>query len=141
MPAGQLYFAYGSNMDDAQMCDRCPSVQFVDIARLRGFKFMINERGVATLNADKASEVWGVIWEIQHSDISELDRREGVPTYYSKKHIYVVDSKNKSMHVMIYVDKRTARGPSRNGYIDKIITAAQKNKLPDTYIDELRTWE
>ncbi|GAB7362975.1 hypothetical protein MBLNU230_g3270t1 [Neophaeotheca triangularis] len=43
------YLGYGSNLWRSQMQSRCPTAGFVGIARLRGFRWMINQRGYANV--------------------------------------------------------------------------------------------
>jgi gamma-glutamylcyclotransferase len=45
----KLYFAYGSNLWLNQMSTRCPSAQYLGVARLDGYTWMINERGYANV--------------------------------------------------------------------------------------------
>jgi gamma-glutamylcyclotransferase len=45
----KLYFAYGSNLWLNQMSTRCPSAQYLGVARLDGYTWMINERGYANI--------------------------------------------------------------------------------------------
>lgn len=39
----RFYFAYGSNMDRAQMSQKCSGAVFVGIAKLAGHRFIINK--------------------------------------------------------------------------------------------------
>ena len=41
----KLYYAYGSNMDMTQMETRCPDAEFIGLATLPQYRFLINERG------------------------------------------------------------------------------------------------
>ena len=78
-----LYFAYGSNLDCAQMKDRCPSVHFVARAVLKGYRFgftrfaRTRQCGVMDIVKDNHSEVWGIIYEINENDVESLDSSEG----------------------------------------------------------------
>ncbi|KAK4218939.1 hypothetical protein QBC37DRAFT_478281 [Rhypophila decipiens] len=45
----RLYFGYGSNLWHKQMAQRCPGAEFLGIARLSGYQWMINKRGYATI--------------------------------------------------------------------------------------------
>lgn len=45
----RLYFGYGSNLWREQMALRCPDSQFLGMACLRGYRWMINERGYANV--------------------------------------------------------------------------------------------
>lgn len=40
MVAKKYYFAYGSNMDINQMKDRCPDAEFMNVAYLKGYRFV-----------------------------------------------------------------------------------------------------
>ena len=44
-----LYFGYGSNLWLKQMHQRCPNSTYLGIARLKDFKWIINERGYANV--------------------------------------------------------------------------------------------
>ena len=60
-----LYFAYGSNMDQEQMRQRCPEAAFVGTASLPGYMFIINERGVATVIPKADASVPGVVCAVE----------------------------------------------------------------------------
>ena len=47
-----LYFAYGSNMWQAQMRTRCPQSLLLGPATLHGYRWIINTRGYANIVAD-----------------------------------------------------------------------------------------
>ena len=104
-----LYFGYGSNLWRQQMHRRCPNSTYLGIARLKDFRWIINERGYAnvveiepmtklrrnavdlgTLEPWKwigqyESQVWGLVYALQPSDEQRLDRNEGVPVAYTKE--------------------------------------------------------
>jgi hypothetical protein len=44
-----LYFAYGSNLWRKQMRDRCPACEEIGYGVLRGYRWIISQRGFATL--------------------------------------------------------------------------------------------
>jgi len=48
-PSQTLYFAYGSNLSLAQMNLRCPTSSYIGLARLRGYRWIINTRGYANI--------------------------------------------------------------------------------------------
>ena len=70
---GRCYFAYGSNMDVEQMRVRCPGSQILGTARLDGYRFRINRRGVATVVAEEGAVAWGVVWDLTREDERTLD--------------------------------------------------------------------
>src|SRR5436853_668250 len=78
-----LYFAYGSNMDWAQMNKRCPSARFVGIAALTEHRVGFTRRsvnrgcGVADVIPEAGRKVWGVVYEVSDLDLDRLDKSEG----------------------------------------------------------------
>ena len=79
-----IYFAYGSNMDEKRMRRRCPSAQFLFIARLPGFRLAfthystINRCGTADITPDKNCEVWGVVYQVK--DEHRWNVTQGTPS-------------------------------------------------------------
>ena len=59
-----LYFAYGSNMDQAAMLQRCPASKPVGIGRLMRHRFIIFEEGYASVVRDPQRAVWGMVWDL-----------------------------------------------------------------------------
>ena len=110
-PAPKLYFAYGSNLSLMQMIgQRCPHSTYVGIGLIRGWKWIINERGYANVvevspqsaatnlttvsllpTGDEAfnanHRVWGLIYSLPPADEIILDIYEGVPHAYGKEAI------------------------------------------------------
>lgn len=108
MANATIYFGYGSNLWRHQMQQRCPTSEYLGVARLNDYKWIINERGYAnvvelprnksespatshsaTSDSDShrsyANEVWGLVYTLQREDESRLDRNEGVPIAYAKE--------------------------------------------------------
>src|SRR5205823_3802603 len=77
-----LYFAYGSNMDWAQMKERCPCAKFVCRAKLPSHRLAFTLRscrrrcGVADILSDETREVWGVVYELLEIELKNVDRDE-----------------------------------------------------------------
>jgi gamma-glutamylcyclotransferase (GGCT)/AIG2-like uncharacterized protein YtfP len=138
----QLYFAYGSNIDEVQMEGRCPGARKLGVARLNGYRFIINSRGVASVQEDIEHAVLGILWKISGEDVSELDRYEGVKHgHYHKVHMKVVVGNNgEAVSALVYIAADNAQGAARGGYLEKIISAAEKHGFDDEYIEKLREW-
>ena len=92
---GTLYFAYGSNLSQEQMAQRCPDSIYVGVAFLQGYRWHINTRGYANVikledpidvpAARKAAlGVYGLVYTLTEKDEAVLDECEGVPWAYSK---------------------------------------------------------
>lgn len=93
------------------MEQRCPQSEFLGVARLNDYKWLINERGYANvaeiyrhksdarISSDRRfsaeqhgvqvksyeDEVWGLVYTLQPTDEARLDRNEGVPIAYTKE--------------------------------------------------------
>ena len=135
------YFAYGSNMDVAQMDVRCPGAPVQASAKLNDFRFVINSRGVASIVDAPGSVVHGVLWEISPADERTLDRYEGVREgLYSKTTVTVETSVGIVDDVLTYAATDSNAGPPRSGYQEKIVAAAKSHELPSGYIEELEGW-
>jgi len=86
----RLYFAYGSNLHLSQMAKRCPSSIFIGKATLRGYRWQINQRGVANVVESKHDVVEGLLFSVSHGDERSLDRSEGVSKgFYERCHLKV----------------------------------------------------
>jgi gamma-glutamylcyclotransferase len=95
-----IYFGYGSNLWLHQMSIRCPSSQYLGIARLNDYKWLINDRGyanivetssnVTTSTSTSSSNspnnvVFGMVYSLNEEDEKKLDKNEGVPVAYTKE--------------------------------------------------------
>ena len=80
-----LYFAFGSNLDEARLHIHCPSARLLSVARLGDHRlaFTIESRntwhgGVADILPATGHEVWGALWMIAGEHSRPLDEQEGV---------------------------------------------------------------
>lgn len=138
----RYYFAYGSNMDLEQMGERCPDAFSQEIAKLSGYKFIINGRGNANVVPDNGSEVYGVLWRISRWDEEALDRCEGVPKVCTKVYLNVEAEGDRLVRSLVYVDEQNITlGVPSAVYIETIISGATYHLLPERYMEELRSWK
>lgn len=137
----RYHFAYGSNMVNKQMGERCPDAVFVSIATLRGYRFTINTYGVASVVPDTSGEVYGILWNISKGDEKSLAVYEGVRwETYRKDYVDIETQDGKLSSVLIYIAGDSDIGYPLDGYMERIISAAEKHGLPEKYIEELRSW-
>lgn len=135
------YFAYGSNMDISQMQERCVGSTLAGQAKLHGYRFLINTRGVATVVQENARIVYGMLWRITSQDETSLDDYEGVAWgIYEKSHIDVETPSGNIISALIYIARDNKEGRPRKGYMEKIADAAKFHSLPEEYIKELSLW-
>jgi phage replication-related protein YjqB (UPF0714/DUF867 family) len=138
--ARHAYFAYGSNLCVSQMAQRCPDATDPRPATLADHDWLINQRGVATVEPFAGTEVHGVVWRISDRDLANLDSAEGVPMRYRRDRL-TVRTEHGPSDSWVYIDHRVEPGPPRPGYLERIVAAALHHGLPRRWIDFLRRWD
>jgi len=129
----KIYAAYGSNMNLAQMADRCSAAKVLDIGYLKDYELVFRggwNIAVATIEKKKGSRVPVVLWTIEPADEAALDRYEGHPFLYRKETIDV-HTDGGVIQAMVYVmnEGRAAGSPSRY-YLDIIAQGYEEAGLP-----------
>lgn len=138
---GGPYFAYASNMDTAQMAQRCPGARVVDGAILPGMRFVITSDGYANVIPDNGRSVFGLLWNLTADDERALDQYEGVrPGLYRKQERDVTTIGGRSVRALIYLASATDLGSAVPGYLELVVAAARAHQLPQAYVAELEEW-
>jgi gamma-glutamylcyclotransferase (GGCT)/AIG2-like uncharacterized protein YtfP len=137
----RTYFAYGSNMDDAQMGDRCSGAAPLATAVLAAHRFIINRQGVATVVPSPLVSVHGLLWSLTEPHETSLDEYEGVAEgIYLKETRQVIAASGQSVEALIYVAADGTEGSAEPGYFERIVAAAARLAFPPEYQRELRAW-
>lgn len=131
------YFAYGSNLDAAQMRSRCPGAMPVSAARLDGWQFRIGHRGYATIQPAADGVVWGGLWDVTDDHLASLDRHEGVAAGIYRRERLTVSVGTANVDAVVYIEEHVEDGPPKPGYLDRILRGAAEFGLPETYRDDL----
>ena len=146
-PAGPfLYFAYGSNLDEARVRMHAPSARLVSIARLEGYRvaYSIESKrswlgGVGDVVEEPGSEVWGALWLIDAADSRALDEQEGVfrdPPAYRRMTVTVTTPAGDAITCRSY----QVVTPDPEGFLpspaykDTILRGARALGLPAAYV-------
>ena len=133
------YFAYGSNMDWAQMQRRCPSSRYVAVARLPHYRFAIarhsrlRDCGTANIFADPGSEVWGIVYDVTGQDLLIMD---GFEDGYRRERVFVYDAGNghHPMEALAYMAPREENAPLPNSEYKQLLLAGARHwRLPSHY--------
>ena len=140
MSARHAYFAYGSNLCVAQMARRCPGAADPRPAVLADHDWLINQRGVATVEPVAGRTVHGVLWQITEQDLAVLDRAEGVPLRY-RREVLQVRTDDGLSSAWVYIDDRVEAGAPRPGYLDRVINGAVHHGLPRSWVNFLHRWD
>ncbi|UXA12651.1 poly-gamma-glutamate hydrolase family protein [Mycobacterium sp. SMC-8] len=140
MGGRHIYFAYGSNLCVQQMARRCPDATDPRPATLADHDWLINQRGVATVEPLAGSVVHGVVWRVSDRDLATLDSAEGVPVRYRRDELTVMTERGPSS-AWVYIDHRVEAGPPRPGYLERILAGARHHGLPHNWIQFLERWD
>lgn len=149
----KMYFAYGSNMSKQQIVERLGEYGNLDgelVASLQGFEICFHKisksqpgYGFATIIKDPNCTVHGVLIKLNSTQISVLDRFEGIkskPPHYEKKGITVMTKQGEAVDAFTYIahPKRIDKelGPSKD-YLQTILTGAKEHGLEESYIEKL----
>jgi len=127
-------------MNWPQMQQRCPSAQFVCVARLVNYEFGITRHsrlrncGTANVFPAHGKEVCGIVYDVNEADLVTLDsfedgyRRELRP-------VYALGDGAQPLVVLIYVAEIETNVPRSNAeYKRLILEGARHWNLPATYL-------
>ena len=141
-----FYFAFGSNMDQAQMVRRCPSARFIATAKLRDHQLAFVgwsegwQGAVATVLPRKRSCAYGVVWDVSTSELALLDAYEGVHgNVYFRKATVVLLADGTTAIAWVYVKTDTREGAPSPAYHGQIREAYVSNGLPTRALDKVPT--
>ena len=146
-----LYFAYGSNMDWAQITARCPSTRYVTVAMLGDHRLAFTRRsvnrgcGVADAVHESGRKVWGVVYEVSDLDLGRLDTSEGyLPgrdrnSYWRRECVVFANGNEDEPHTAAtyFADPQTNPPLPNRSYKELILSGARHWHLPPEYIAEL----
>jgi hypothetical protein len=140
-----LYAAYGSNMDPAQMLERCPHSPQAAIGWLEGWRLTFGgedigwEGALATVVEEKDSRVFVVLYEVCESDERALDRWDGATLgYYNKVKVRVAALDGDAV-AWLYVLNDYEGGLPSARYLGIMADAAEAAGAPEDYVNWLRT--
>lgn len=112
------YFAYGSNLNRADMRDRCPDARPLGTARLEGWRLAF--RGVASIIPAEGRTVHGVLWWLSPEDVLALDTDEGAPTHYRQRIVQVRTDAGPRRAMTYVMERASYLGLPSPWYFDRI---------------------
>jgi gamma-glutamylcyclotransferase len=138
------YFAYGSNMNRAQMRSRAGNILEEHPAHLPNYELRFNKKlrgGTAGANVQplQGKTVYGVLYKIEETAFRSLDRYEGVPEHYRRIEVRVTPEDGQAVSAQVYIATRVEKGLRPAGhYLQAILEGAGEHGLPVTYIEEIK---
>lgn len=133
----QAYFSYGSNMDAAEMKQRCPGATLQGIAVLPDHRLMITADGYATIVPERGRRVMGALWTLTESDERALDVYENIASGFYRRDFITVEAQGRIVRALVYLASSDRPGTPRPGYLELILSAARALGLPPAYVAEL----
>ncbi len=121
MLKGQLYFAFGSNLQVSQMLRRCPSAKVVSTGMLHGYRLAFagfsvtrGNAGVATVFEEANAWVAGAVYWISDEDLARLDRFEGHPVAY-RRSLHLIDCEDgRQRYAHVYIKRDIENLPTED---------------------------
>ena len=139
-----LYAAYGSNMDSAQMQERCPHSPSAGTGWLIGWRLTFGgedvgwEGALATIVEDVGHEVFVHLYDVAKEDESRLDEIElATLDLYSKIRVRVQTLDGDAL-AWTYVLNEYEGGLPSARYLGVLADAAESAGAPDDYVQDLR---
>jgi len=141
-----LYFAYGSNLNPAQMAARCPGHRVIGRASLPGHALRFRGYGrdwagaVGTVEPAPGQVVHGVLFELTAEHYATLDEYEGydgpgaASNLYDRIEIEVVREDGTPVRCLTYVIRPLEEGLPSRAYRDAIVAGLKHHRLPADYI-------
>lgn len=103
------YFAYGSNLNQRQMLERCPDSKPVFTASLPNYKLVFVgwsrqwRGGVVSIRPFRGERVPGAIYEVSDKDLKRLDNYQGYPNNYTRLNVTVFDEGGEPIKAITYI--------------------------------------
>jgi gamma-glutamylcyclotransferase (GGCT)/AIG2-like uncharacterized protein YtfP len=139
-----LYAAYGSNMDPAQMAERCPHSPQQGSGWLEGWRLAFGgedigwEGAMATVVEESGQRVFVVLYEVSATDEESLDKWDGASLDYYRKVNVRVATLDGDVLAWLYVLNAYEGGLPAARHVGIIADAAQTAGAPDDYVRALR---
>jgi AIG2-like family len=141
-----LYAAYGSNMDPAQMLERCPHSPVAGTGWITGWRLTFGgedlgwEGALSTLveEPDGDGHVFVALYDVTAQDEAQLDSWEGADMGLYRKIRLRVHTLDGEVLAWVYVLDAFEGGLPSARYLGVLADAAEKAGAPDEYVAELR---
>ena len=139
-----MYAAYGSNMDPAQMAERCPHSPQRGTGWLEGWRLTFGgedigwEGALAAVVEEAGQRVFVVAYEVSEQDEQALDRWDGATLgYYDKIRVRIATLDGDLVAWLYVLDAYEGGLPSAR-YLGIMADAAEVAGAPADYVTWLR---
>jgi gamma-glutamylcyclotransferase (GGCT)/AIG2-like uncharacterized protein YtfP len=139
------HFAYGSNMNRAQMRSRVGNILEEHNASLANYEVRFNKKvrggtAGANIQPEPGKTVHGVLYKIEENALRVLDRYEYAPEHYRRIEVQVTPEGGNPVPAQVYIASKVQKGLRPSGpYLQAILDGAGEHNLPASYIGEIKT--
>jgi hypothetical protein len=139
-----MYAAYGSNMDPAQMAQRCPHSPQRGTGWLQDWRLTFGgeelgwEGALATVVEAGGQHVFVVLYEMIEADEAALDMWDGVTLGYYRKFKVRIATLDGDVLAWLYVLNGYEGGLPAARYLGILADAAEAAGAPSDYVADLR---
>ncbi|HEY5820820.1 MAG TPA: gamma-glutamylcyclotransferase family protein [Propionibacteriaceae bacterium] len=138
-----LYAAYGSNLDPAQMAERCPHSPLRGTGWLIGWRLTFGGEGwdgaLPSLAEDSTAQVFVAIFDVTSADEGALDEWESASTGLYRKVRLRVSTMEGEQTAWVYVLNDFEGGTPSARTLGILADAADAAGAPSDYVTELRS--
>lgn len=140
-----LYAAYGSNLDPAQMRQRCPHSPAAGTGWIEGWRLTFGgedlgwEGALATIVEEPGCHVFAMLYDVTTYDEAKLDSWEGADSGLYEKIRLRVHTLDGDRLAWVYVLHGYEGGLPSARYLGVLADAAEVTGAPDDYVADLRT--
>lgn len=141
----QLYAAYGSNLDPAQMRERCPHSPLVGTGWLEGWRLTFGgaELGwkdgpLATVVEEPGDRVYVALYDLHAFDEASLEQWEGVSSGLYRPIRVRVATLDGDVTARLHVLNGYEGGLPSGLHVRMVAEAAEKAGAPDDYVAKIR---
>jgi hypothetical protein len=139
-----MYAAYGSNMDPAQMAERCPHSPQRGSGWLEGWRLSFGgedigwEGAMATVVEEPGQRVFVVLYDLSPSDEETLDQWDGATLGYYRKAKVRISIPDGHVLAWLHVLDAYEGGLPAARHLGIIAGAAEAAGAPQDYVKALR---
>jgi gamma-glutamylcyclotransferase (GGCT)/AIG2-like uncharacterized protein YtfP len=139
-----MYAAYGSNMDPAQMAQRCPHSPRQGTGWLQDWRLTFGgedlgwQGALATVVEAEGEHVFVALYEMHEADEAALDRWDGATLGYYRKAKVRVATLDGDVLAWLYVLNGYEGGLPSARYLGILADAAETAGAPADYVADLR---
>lgn len=144
---GEIYFAYGSNMDRERLRKRCPSARVIATGQLKNYSLIFNMignkvegkgGGIANIEKSMNSIVYGVLYRLDKQELEELTKLE-LSMNYDVIELDIHINENTDVKAEVYIGTQTNEQQYKPTarYREFIINGMEMHKFPEEYQNDL----